>query len=507
MINAGSRFAGSLLPAPARSLARVVSAGVLASVALALLAGAVFASSADAAVIHKPAGTFNLSEYPGSAPPYEIAIDEQSNFIYVLGRFGGVIEKYDSEGHPVNFSALLGPNEHQGIHFEEGWAEGDSFRLTCPNGAPTGEVEWSPAPGVLEANVKTALEAKCGGTLNVTGPGGDARNIDVEFGGTLGHQDIVGQMTCAKVSGASTCFTSGGSDGATGTNLLFMNCGTCSQFSVDNSGGPNQGDIYVSSANPLTVTGEEFEIVPAPGAGIHAFLPSGLPTHSTYKGKPVEPHPGEFEEGHDEPVGLGNGGLYKRSQEELDSRACGVAVDGDGNLVIAHGGDSPESAYFDKLGLLPWTSNDQQEGTLLGTINADTAGGCRVQLDSEGNVYYMALTGGDFSTGEGVIRKYPASAFHAASGSGPIPPELQDQSTLFHEGPDRAFAFDGEDHLYGLRPSGPPRVQQIDQTGSLTETFGAGEFIEPVDITVDKSNGNVYVTEGTFEPGPRHSHL
>jgi hypothetical protein len=465
------------------------------AIVLLLLAAAVVASPARSAVIHKPAGTFNIPEYPGSAPPYEVGIDEQAELLYVMGRFGGEIEKFDLDGTPVDFTGILGPNERQQVQLEGGWTDGDTLRLTCPNGEPTREIEFVSDSTALAAEVKGAVEAKCGGPVKVD------QFLEIEFGGTLGHQDLA-LMGCAKLSGSGSCYISGGANGAPGTNQLNFRCGTCTQFAVDNSGGPNQGVIYVSSANQLTTEGVEHEFVPAPDGGIHAFLPSGVPTHSTYKGQPVEPHPSEFDPEHNLPVGLGIGGLYTRSQERLDVRACGVAVDGDGNLVIAHGGDDPEHAYFDKLGILPWASNDQQEGTLLGTINSDTPGGCRVQLDSSGNVYVMTLTGGDPSTGEGTIRKYAASDFHAASGTGPIPPELQDPSTIFHEGPDRAFAFDAEDHLYGLRPSGPPRVQQIDQTGSLTETFGAEEFIEPVDITVDKANGDIYVTDGTFEPAP-----
>ncbi len=494
MREAGSRFAGSTQPAVIRSL-------LLGSVAVLLLAGAVVAGPADAAVIHKPAGTFNILEAPGSPPPMAIALDEGGGYVYVLGRYNGEIEKFDLEGHEVAFSGIPGPNEHQGVHFEGGWFEGDAFTLTCPKSSPetTAEIEWNAAPGVLEANIKAALEAKCGGTATVTGPGGDARNIDVEFGGTLGHADLP-EFSCAKVSGSGTCYTTGGADGAASTNKLRVACGGCYQIAVDNSGGPNQGVIYISSNDTLTTCCPENQTVPNPPGGIHAYLPSGLPTHSKYRGNPVE-HPYEYEAGYGEPLG----GLYTRSQEDFDKRACGVAVDADGNLIIAHGGESQEYSYFDKLGILPWASNDQQEGTLLGTINSDTQGPCRLQLDSDGDLYYMPQTTGS-SFPEGPIKTYSPD-FHAASGTGSIPPESKDPSTLFHEGPDVSFALDSEDHVYALRASGPPRVQQLDQSGSLTETFAVGELLEPADIAVDKATGTIFVTDGSFEGGVPDIHL
>ena len=495
VVDEGSRFVGSTRPAGDRGwhLGRALGA-----IALLVLAGAVFSSPADAAVIHKPAGTFDLFSKPGSPPPTAIGVDEQGGHVYVLGRYGAQIEKFDSEGNPSDFTGIPGPNEIQGVHFEGGWFTGDAFTLTCPNTEPTGEIEWTDDQAALRANIKAALEAKCGGTLTVTGF--DAFNADIKFEGTLGQADLA-QISCSKVSGTGTCFANTGQNGAPSTNKLSVACGNgCYQIAIDNSGGPNQGVIYISSGEGLTTCCPGGQSVPNPTGGIHAYLPSGQPTHSKYKGLPVVKHPFEFEQGYGEPVGLGAGGLYTRSQEQFAVRACGVAVDENGDLIIAHGDSNQEYTYIDKLGLMPWASNDQQEGTLLGTLNSDTSNPCRLQLDSAGNVYFMAQTGGfEISFTQGPIKRY-ASEFHASSGTGPIPPELKDRSTLFAEGPYVSFAFDSEDHLYGLRLSGPPRVQQIDHAGSLSETFGAGELLEPADIAVNKATGTVYVTDGAYEP-------
>jgi hypothetical protein len=462
-------------------------------IALALLAAAVFAAPSGAAVIHKPAGTFDLYSGPGAPPPLSVGVDEQNGSVYVLGQYGNQIQKFDSEGNPSDFSGIPGPNEHQGVHFEGAWFGGDAFTLTCPNGELTGEIEWTTDQAALNANIKNALEAKCGGTLVVNGPGGDSRNIDIEFGGSFAHSDVA-QIQCSKVSGTGTCNTTGGEDGAPATNKLNVACGGCYQIAVDNTGGPNQGVIYISSDDNLTTCCPGGQSVPNPGGGIHAYLPSGLPTHSEYKEAPVNPHPFEWEPGYGEPIGLGAGGLYTRSQEQQSVRACGVAVDGEGNLIIAHGESNQEYAYIDHLGILPWASNDTQEGTLLGTLNSDMSNPCRMQVDSAGNIYVMSQIGGNSQFSYGPIKKYSPD-FHTPSGTGPIPPELKDRSTPFTEGPDVSFALDSEDHFYGLRPEGPARVQQLDQAGSLTETFGSGELKKPADITVNKGTGTVYVTD------------
>jgi len=499
--DAGSRFAVSIQSATGR-LQLLLGLAALTAIAL---AGAAFAGSSQAAVIHKPAGTFDLPSFPGSPPPAQIGVDEEGGYVYVLARYNATIEKFDLEGTPVAFTGIQGPNERQSVHFEGGWFLGDAFTLTCPNSESTGEIAWTEEHAVLEAHIKTALEAKCGGTLKVTGF--DQFNSEIEFGGTLGHADLA-QISCTKVSGTGTCFTSTDTNGAATTNKINVACGNgCYQIAVDNTGGPNQGVIYVASNESLTTCCPGNQSVPNPTGGIHAYLPSGQPTHSKYKGNPIDPHPFEFEQGHGEPIGLGAGGIYTRSQETFGVHACGVAVDGDGNLIIAHGDSNQEFAYFDNLGILPWATNDQQEGTLLGTLNSDTSSPCRLQVDSAGNVYYLALNGGfDIAFSDGSIKKYSPD-FHPPSGTAQIPPELKDRSTLVNEGPVRSFAFDSEDHLYGLRPSGPPRVQQFDQSGSLTETFGSGELIEPADVTIDKSTGTAYVTDGTFETGAADIHI
>lgn len=523
VIDAGSRFAGSTQPAGIRgrqrpsgfaadlvldpssdgsgapALGRKLSLWALGAIALLALAASLFASSAHAAVIHKPAGTFDLS----SGQAAKAGLDEQTGAVYVLRRSSGQIAKFDSEGNPSSFSGLAGPNESQSAHFEGSWFTGDTFTLTCPNAELTAAIEWSNEQPTLAAHIKAALEAKCGGTFTiVSGP----FNPVIRFEGTFAHTNVT-QMSCAKVTGSGTCSVTTEQNGAPTTNILNAACESgCYQITVDNTGGPNQGVIYVSSAGSMTTCCPGGQSVPNPSGGVHAYLPSGEKTHSKYLGIPVNGHPFEFEEHPNEP--LGAGGLYTRSQSTFEVKACGVTVDENGDLIIAHGESNQEFAYIDKLGILPWSSNDTQEGTLEGTLNSDTSNPCRLQVDSAGNVYYQvgAGFGSELQFSSGPVKKY-APSFHAPSGTGRIPPELKDPSTLVHAGPDVSFAFDSEDSLYGLRPAGPPRVQKLDQSGSVTETFGSGEFFQPGDIAINKATGTAYITDGSFEAGAKDVHI
>jgi hypothetical protein len=511
--NAGSRFAGSTEPAGAsnrlflagsscgigaQTPGRIIRLWALGALALLALAGSIFVSSADAAVIHKPAGTFELG---GSLPAAKAAVDEQTGDVYVLPRFSGQVEKFDAEGNPSNFTGIPGPNERQSAHFEGSWFTGDTFTLTCPNAEPTATIEWSNEQPVLAGHIKSALEAKCGGTISVeSGP----FNPVIRFEGTFAHTDLA-QISCTKVTGSGTCNVTTEENGAPATNKLNAACnGGCVQITVDNTGGPNQGVIYLASAESMTTCCPGGQSVPNPSGGIHAYLPSGEPTHSLYKGVIIDPEPFDGI-----PPTFSAGGIYTRSQETFAVHACGVGVDPNGDLIVAHGENNTEFSYIDKLGILPWATNDEQEPPLLGTLNSDSVNPCRIQVDSAGNIYYQVSAGfggGELQFSAGVVRKYSPD-FHPPSGTAQIPPELKDPSTLAHAGPDVSFTFDSEDNLYGLRPSGPPRVQKVDQSGSVRETFGAGEFTQPGDIAIDKETGTAYVTDGSFEPGTKDVHI
>ena len=507
MIDAGSRFAGATDPAGIRG--RLLSGGITSDLvvdpssdgsgatafgratsvralaALALLAAigvlaAVLASPAHAAFIHKPAGTFQLP--PTGGNPGAVAVDEETGDIYVGHAFypeSGTVEKFDSEGNPSYFTGLPGPNEIQTLRFE-GWTTGDTFTLTCPNGETTAVIEWnSEELSAFQASLKGALQAKCGGTFSLEG---GAFYPVIQFEGTF-EKTNVPPMVCTKVTGASTCSIYEEKNGGPGTNVIHppWNENNGYQLAVDNSGGPNQGVIYMSTLNNLTTCCPSG---PSPQGGIHVYLPTGQKVFPEYQEKPAP------------------GGIYAHSQSEFDVRACGVAVDANGDLVIAHGESNQEFAYIDKVHIPgSWAANPTQEPTLVGTLGSDTSSPCKSQIDSAGAIY--TLTGQGFFSSGAVRKRLPN--FHDPFGVGRIPPEGRDPSTLAHQGPDAGFALDAEDNLYGARPSG--MVQKVDQSGSLIETLGAGELVEPRDVAVNKATGTVYVTDGSFEEAATDVHI
>lgn len=459
---------------------------------LVLLAGAV--RPASAAFIHKPAGAFSLQDSTQSAR--SVAIDEAAEVLYVLNTNGG-LEKFDLEGNPVPWDVLVGAgggtDETQQLRWN-GFVSGDEFTLTCPNGETTAPIKW--VPGEFEsmektnADIKAAMEAKCGGTYSDFG---FTSFFSLTYEGTFAHTDVP-RLTCAVVSGSGTCPIVGERNGSVDDYTLDLKCGSsCYQLAVDNSGGPNQGIIYVSSTNNLTTCCPAGGVAPSPQGGIHPYFPSGEPTRSTFEGRPIDPNPFGLP---DAPPS--NGGIYLRSQSDLDVAACGIAVDENGDLIVAHGGfGDPQYSYIDKLGIGSWSADPEQEPELLGTIYSDTASPCKSQVDSQGFIYSQR---GQNPFDSGHIRKRDPSLFHEPFVTGPIPTELRDPSTLVHEGPDVGFALDADDNVLALRPSGSsPRVQKLDPEGSVTETFGSGEFTRPGDIAVDKDDGAVYVVDAPFE--------
>jgi hypothetical protein len=468
---------------------------------LLLLTGAV--RPADAAFIHKPAGTFQLQD--STQQPAAVAIDEANEFVYVLQRFQGTLEKFDLEGNPVPWDVLAGkgggPNEQQQLEWE-GFVSGDEFTLTCPNGEATAPVKW--VPGEFQsmektnADIKAALEAKCGGTYSVFG---FTTFLSVTYEGAFAHTDIP-RMTCTVVSGSGTCPITAERNGAVDDYTLDLKCGSsCFQVTVDNTGGPNQGIIYVSSTASLTTCCPAGGVAPSPQGGVHPYFPSGEPTHSTFEGRLIDPNPFGLP---DAPPS--HGGIYIRSQSDFEVAACGIAVDENGDLIVAHGGfGNPEYSYIDKLDIGSWSADPEQEPELVGTIYSDTSSPCKSQIDSQGFIYTQR---GQSPFESGHIRKRDPSLFHPPATTGVIPAELRDPSTNVHEGPDVAFALDADDNVFALRPEGSvPRVQKLDPEGSVIENFGSGSFLQPGDIAVNKSDGTVYVGDGSFNGSAKDIHI
>ncbi len=225
---------------------------------------------------------------------------------------------------------------------------------------------------------------------------------------------------------------------ALGSNSLSLACEyECRGLAVDNSGGPNQGVIYVGR-------NEE--------AGILVILPSGA------SAGPIENHSGS-------PYG---------------SR-CGVSVDKAGRVYATKTYES----IVDRYAPAEWATHLHQEPQITGTLVPDFFNPCKGTVDSNGTLYLIQ------GAGEAVF-----NALHRVPGTFGEPGSL---TSLNHEVPTTilephatwASADLQTDDIYAdLRA----QIARFDSSGELLETFGEGEVAESFGVAVDGTNKTAYVT-------------
>ena len=373
-----------------------------------------------AAVIHKPAGTFDL---PGS-PRTHLDRGRRAGGLPLRH---GQVRRQDRKVRPRRKPVRIlrgspGPNEHQGVHFEGGWFTGDAFRLTCPNGRTHRRNRMDPDQPALEGEHRG-----CAPSEMRRRPDRQRRTAATPATSTSNSKGRSPTPTsprspAPKSPGTGTCYATGGADGAPSTNKLDVACGDLLPDRRRQHRRPEPGSHLPSQRRLLTTC--------CPGTSrcrtrrrrprLSALRPAD-PLDLTRACRWIR-HPFEFEQGHNDPVGLGAGGLYTRSQEQFAVHACGVAVDGNGDLVVAHGDSNQEFAYFDKLGLLPWAGNDQQEGSLLGTLNSDTSSPCR---SAAGLGRQRLLHGPDRRLRDHVSRRARSRNTHPTSTRRPAPARSQ----------------------------------------------------------------------------------
>ncbi len=485
---AGRFLLGGSVPSPLLSLSRdgrgapaigrslrarlAIALGGLAAIALLFL---LLGSPARAASLHSVETTFEL-QTPGQS--MSMAVDEETGYIYTV-RQGGVsggglpgegdIERFDAAGNPVPFPGSPGRNESQTVSFSS-FANGNMFTLTCPNGETTGEIAWNNSAEVIRNNMQAALEAKCGAGNFTLGSG--PNNVQVAYQGAFAATDVP-TMTCTKVTGGGSCTITNITNGAApGTlNVIDTPCGSqCFQIAVDNTGGPNQGVIYVStSGSNITCCPEKPE---DNQGGVQVFLPSG------------------------QRVGV----IHTRSQTHFSPsqtagvRSCGVAVDPNGDLIVAHG-EAVRFAYFDKLDISDWEASPDLDPTILGTIKSDFGNPCRTEVDSEGNVYSVV---GNERFSSGALRKYPANAFE-------VNPEPADEggiyetpsavpSQLLAGGSNVDLTLDGEGNVITFNTAGELLKWSTDN-GSPIEQFDVPSLFTPAGVARNNSTRKLYVTD------------
>jgi hypothetical protein len=459
------------------------------AVALSVLALLLVTSFAGAATTYVPETSFNMKTLFDSGAGIfvdnragAVAVDEETDYVYVMarsGQFQGDIERLDAAGNPVPFPGSPGRNEIQRVEFcafECDWETGDKFTLTCPNGETTSEITWSNISEVFVANFKAALDAKCG--ANNLAISGSSNNVTVTFQGPFAEEDVP-RMTCTTTAGAGTCSIGQEINGADELNVINTTCSSsCMDIAVDNSGGPNQGTIYVST------TGGQFTCCNPEGpndesGGIQVYRPTGqrigvIHTHSQDGGGIFGPH----------------------------VASCGIAVEDDGNLVVAHGGFGIAFSYFDKLSVPNWATSSDFDPPILGTIASDHSNPCRSDVDSDGNVYDTA---GNSPEASGPLRKYPSDAFE-------VDPPLNSARTEFEHpsavpsqtlgsGSHVDLALDEEGNVITFLTNGELKKWST-ENGSPIEGFDT-ELVLPAGVARNNTlnNGTLYVTDRGFEAG------
>ncbi len=248
---------------------------------------------------------------------------------------------------------------------------------------------------------------------------------------------------------------------ALGESTLSVGCASeCNQIAVDNSDGPNNGVIYVSTSNQAAPSQRK----------VYVFLSSGLPAD------PVANVSGRAEAG----------------------RFCGVSTDSAGHLFIAHNAGATEDllprpstgAYADRYKPGLWLRADDPAtqvwsvtGTMFGLPQSFDAfnASCRMATDSDGDVYFSQYDLIQAFGNQPVLRAsgglfdvLPGASFATVDpGSTYFATDLSNDDVY----------FDHEDE-----------IAKRDAAGTLRESFGAGHLAKSYGLAVDGNTGTVYAT-------------
>ncbi len=184
---------------------------------------------------------FGSSTQFGSEQPRAVAVDSRGIVYASDSNKGGDLQRYDSEdanGGGVGFlTPILPPNDEvQKITFT-GFATGDKYELTCPDGTPTIELAYVTGTNGL-AVIRQGLEEACGaGNVSASG---NPPNTTVTFTGALGGSNQP-SMTCTKLSGAGSCSVSTTAEGNEGPLLRGEASTATAGLAVD----PSEDVLYV----------------------------------------------------------------------------------------------------------------------------------------------------------------------------------------------------------------------------------------------------------------------
>lgn len=220
-----------------------------------------------------------------------------------------------------------------------------------------------------------------------------------------------------------------------------------SQFAIDNSGGINDGAIYVSVTGTFN-SGMEADV----------YLPTGKYT-------------GRLTENSDEFLPTAGG------------ETCGIAVSPDGYVYLTHEykGVFPREGFIDKFRPGRWVPDSvpPQVWPIRGSLYNLDEGTCRTSADSTNAVY---VTTAKAITALAPLKQYPASVFNTED-----PP-----SRTITETANGSYIDVSNDDLYVNELT---KVSRYDSEGMLQETFAVGEVSPFIGgVAVNAATGTAYVS-------------
>ncbi len=212
------------------------------------------------------------------------------------------------------------------------------------------------------------------------------------------------------------------------------------EIAVDNSGGINNGVIYLGRSG--------FGL----GSSAVVYLPSGSFVASITNSS----------------VGEGNQGP-----------TCGAATNTTGDVFVSHPNALLQGPYIDKFHPGQWLagSNPEQQWSIAGTMVGIPQETCKLAVDSENSIY----VNNSYVTGAGNLLKYASTVFGLEE-----PP-----SRTIDTGSTYVSVDTSSDDAYSDRNNS---IARFDSRGQLREIFGEGDFEESPSVVVNSATGTAYVS-------------
>jgi hypothetical protein len=226
---------------------------------------------------------------------------------------------------------------------------------------------------------------------------------------------------------------------ALGSNEITLST-TPRTIAVDNSGGINNGVIYIGTYTDFA----------------YVYTPAGLLSAEFSRSSSSDRYPGAG-----------------------DSAYCGMAVDSSGNWYVSHPYGFIQTPYIDKFHPGQWIGNasPQQNWSISGTMVGLPQNVCKIAIDGQSSIYANTSE----VTGSGQLLKYASSVF-----------SLEEPPSKTIDVGNTSFSVDNSnDNVYSDRNSS---IARFDSDGILREVFATGEFELSAGVAVNSNDSTVYAT-------------